>query len=197
MTRMDRPATDRRIQRTERQLHDALGALIHEKSYDAIAVKEILERANVGRTTFYSHYRDKDELLERGIHALLHTRGAAHRPTPAQRRDVLWFSRPMFEHVDEIRRTRGALAASDSRDVVHGHLQRAVEGLIADELTRYRHGADAERRIPPALLARHLAATFVLVLEWWACASDMSAAQADERFRALVEPVVSAWTATG
>jgi len=66
-----KPTSDRRIQRTERLLHAALGALMHEKPYDAIAVKEILGRADVGRSTFYSHFRDKDELLVSGIRALL------------------------------------------------------------------------------------------------------------------------------
>ena len=56
--------TDRRIERTKRLLHGALGSLIHQKSYDDIVVKEILARANVGRSTFYTHFRDKDELLE-------------------------------------------------------------------------------------------------------------------------------------
>jgi hypothetical protein len=45
---------DRRIQKTQRLLHEALFSLIHEKSYDAIVVKEILDRANVGRSTFYT-----------------------------------------------------------------------------------------------------------------------------------------------
>ena len=57
-------STDRRVQKTQDLLHGALASLIHEKSYDAIVVKEILARANVGRSTFYTHFRDKDELLE-------------------------------------------------------------------------------------------------------------------------------------
>jgi AcrR family transcriptional regulator len=190
-----RPAADRRIQRTERLLHEALGALIHEKPYDAIAVKEILARANVGRTTFYSHYRDKDELLVSGMRALLHARRPAHPPSSVQRHDVLWFSRPMFEHIDERRRTAGALGVPDGAHVVHDHLRQAVAALVADELKRCRNGDDAARRVPLELLATHLAATFVLVLDSWACEADSSAAEADERYRALVQPIVEAWTA--
>ena len=62
---------DRRIQRTQGLLHEALGSLIHEKSYDAISVKEILDRANVGRSTFYMHFGDKDELLLSSIRDML------------------------------------------------------------------------------------------------------------------------------
>src|SRR5215207_5209269 len=118
MTWIGNSATGRRVQRTGRLLHDALGALIHEKPYDAIAVKEILARANVGRSTFYSHYRDKDELLVSGIHAVLGAGRSAHRPA-ARRPDVLWFSRPMFEHVHQHRRTGGGRMETDGRAVVH------------------------------------------------------------------------------
>src|SRR5215212_11646165 len=69
----DHRVADRRVQRTRALLHDALVSLVHEKSYDDIVVKEILARADVGRSTFYAHYRDKDELLECGIRDLLRT----------------------------------------------------------------------------------------------------------------------------
>jgi AcrR family transcriptional regulator len=55
--------TDRRIQRTRQSLRNALLELIKEKSYDAISTEEITERANIGRATFYLHYKDKEDLL--------------------------------------------------------------------------------------------------------------------------------------
>ncbi len=54
---------DRRINRTRRQLREALLALILEKGYEGVTIEEITERADLGRTTFYLHYRDKEELL--------------------------------------------------------------------------------------------------------------------------------------
>jgi AcrR family transcriptional regulator len=71
MTLPGHPVTGRRIQKTQNLLREALVSLIHEKNYDAIVVKEILDRANVGRSTFYTHFRDKDELLVSGIHDML------------------------------------------------------------------------------------------------------------------------------
>jgi len=55
--------TDRRIQRTRQSLRNALLELIKEKGYDAVSTEEITERANVGRATFYLHYKDKEDLL--------------------------------------------------------------------------------------------------------------------------------------
>ena len=55
--------TDRRVQRTRQALRKALLELIKEKGYDLISVEEITQRANLGRATFYLHYKDKEDLL--------------------------------------------------------------------------------------------------------------------------------------
>ena len=54
---------DRRVQRTRQALRNALLELIKEKGYDSISVEEITQRANLGRATFYLHYKDKEDLL--------------------------------------------------------------------------------------------------------------------------------------
>ena len=63
---------DRRIQRTRPLLQDALFRLISERGYEHITIADITEQANLGRTTFYLHYRDKEDLLQESIKALLH-----------------------------------------------------------------------------------------------------------------------------
>ena len=62
-TAKPRPKTDRRILRTRDALGDAMMALLHEKSFDRITVQDVLDRAGVGRATFYAHYRDKHDLF--------------------------------------------------------------------------------------------------------------------------------------
>ena len=61
---------DRRIQRTRRLLQDALITLILEKGYDKITVQDIIDEANVGRSTFYAHYLDKDDLMASSLELL-------------------------------------------------------------------------------------------------------------------------------
>ena len=65
-------ALDRRIQRTRPLLQEALFHLIIERGYGCISIADITEQANLGRTTFYLHYRDKEDLLQESIKALLH-----------------------------------------------------------------------------------------------------------------------------
>lgn len=55
--------SDRRVQRTRKVLQEAMVQLIREKGYDAITVQDILDRADVGRATFYAHYQSKEDLF--------------------------------------------------------------------------------------------------------------------------------------
>src|SRR5215207_3360442 len=101
----DHRAADRRVQKTRALLHGALVSLVHEKPYDDIVVKEILTRADIGRSTFYAHYRDKDELLECGIRGLLHT-DARSAPAPSgggAADQLLRFSLPFLAHIERSR----------------------------------------------------------------------------------------------
>jgi AcrR family transcriptional regulator len=63
---------DRRVQRTRALLRDALMSLIAEKGYRAITVQNIIDRANLGRSTFYAHYQDKEDLLLSGMEEHVH-----------------------------------------------------------------------------------------------------------------------------
>jgi AcrR family transcriptional regulator len=97
--------TDRRALRTRQSLHQALIRLILERDYDEITVGDITDAANVGRSTFYAHFTDKDDLLRSGAGhlraMLLHEHGNAvaeeHRPE----RRPLGFSRFMTAHLKE------------------------------------------------------------------------------------------------
>src|SRR5262245_65774233 len=64
---MSSTATDRRVRRTRELLRVALLELIQEQGYDRITVQDILDRADIGRSTFYAYYRDKDDLLRAGF----------------------------------------------------------------------------------------------------------------------------------
>jgi AcrR family transcriptional regulator len=58
---------DRRVSRTRRQLREAFFDLILEKGYEAVTVEDITRRADLGRTTFYLHFKDKEDLLLQSI----------------------------------------------------------------------------------------------------------------------------------
>ena len=185
---------DRRVQKTQGLLHGALASLIHEKSYDAIVVKEILARANVGRSTFYTHFRDKDELLESGIRDMLRaseTTASTRSPGPAER--ILRFSLPLFEHIERYRGVGDSSVDAQGQAVVHEHLHRVLVESISADLRRVgRRHQESGQDVPPDLLAQHVAATFLLVLSWWAESGEpLPARTVNELFRALILPAVT------
>src|SRR5579859_2392360 len=96
---MDKP--DRRVRRSRESLHKALISLALEKHYDSITVQEVLDRADVGRSTFYTHFHGLEELLISGTQELRKTLHAAlenQRKSAKRHENVIAFSRAMFEH---------------------------------------------------------------------------------------------------
>lgn len=182
---------DRRVQRTKASLHDALIGLAREKPYPSIAVKEILDRANVGRSTFYTHFRDKDDLLESGIHEILGSIQSRPRVGSHLER-VAAFSLPLLKHIDEHRRAGAPRMKREGRVIMHEHMQDVLTSLIAEEIAMMSPGR-SNVQIPTCLLARHVAAAFVLVLNWWVESdSPVTPAEVDAYFRALVVPTLAA-----
>ena len=183
---------DRRVEKTQRALHEALIALIREKDYDEIAVREILDRANVGRSTFYTHYRDKDELLVSGIHEMVRAVSAASPRRSSSRRDrFTWFSLPILEHHDRHRRSSGAVG-QQARVVLHARLRAVIMNLLREEMRSAPAPRKTAQSIPSDLLVDFVASTFVLVLDWWlASRSALEPSAVNDLFCALVGPVLS------
>jgi AcrR family transcriptional regulator len=186
--------TDRRVQKTQRLLRDALVSLIHEKSYDAIVVKEILERANVGRSAFYAHFHDKDALLASGIHQILHARSRRSLPSGAGRFErAVWFSLPVFEFVSQCRHTADAKMGKTGRVVVHQHLRQILIETIADDVRVMVNRQGADTGMPKDLLVEYIVSTFILVLNWWVeSRSPLSPRQVDDLFLSMVLPTLTA-----
>jgi AcrR family transcriptional regulator len=151
--------TDRRIRRTRDTLGDALVALMHEKSFDEITVQEVLDRAGVGRSTFYEHYRDKDDLFLSDVEdffemfaSFLTRRGASSkRLAPVQE---------LFEHVRDAKEFYAALVRS-------GKVQDVLElgqGIFARSIEERLQNVDPVRR---SALGCALAGSLFALLGWW------------------------------
>jgi AcrR family transcriptional regulator len=191
--RVSEKRADRRIQRTRALLHEALGSLIREKPFDRISVAEILDRAKVSRSTFYIHYRDKDDLLTSSMRAflldVLSTDGAT---TVGIAERMVAFSLPLLAHIHQHRRSAKARLGERGRAVLHEHLRRVLSEWIGQTMGEDIHTHQSARSpIVPELLTRHIASTFVLILHWWMDDdAKRSPEEADNVFRALVMPVL-------
>ncbi len=178
---------DRRIQRTQKLLHEAFVALLGERPYESIAVRDILERAGVGRSTFYMHFRDKHELLTSGIGQMLDSAYTAASASRSSNGGILGFSLPMFEHIQRHRRTPHVRIGATGWAVVHEQMRKAIAELIAGNLKTLAQQGKTAVRIPSDLLVQHVASTFILVLGWWLeRGGRLSAKEVDDLFRALL-----------
>ena len=151
---------DRRSQRTRHLLGEALVALIREKDYSTITVSDIINRANVGRSTFYAHYRDKDDLfvgeLDRVIELLSHR-------IPNQEESPFFPSLGLFSHVGEEYELYKSLLWGSGIDLLIKHLQKSLSNRIEQGLQKSAREFD----IPLPILASFIAGSFLTLLKWW------------------------------
>ena len=186
---------DRRIQKTKVLLREALFSLIREKDYDSIVVKEILDRANVGRSTFYTHFHDKDELLVSGMHDMLRSVQAAAPSSSAKRyENAIWFSLPIFEHINQNRGSGKVRIGTRGRTIIHEHLQKVLAVLIANDIKEdFKSRRKTAGQIPFDLFVQYVASTFILVLNWWMeRRSSLSPEEINDLFRSLISPALVA-----
>jgi len=170
---------DRRVNRTRRQLREALFNLILEKGYDAVTVEEITARADVGRTTFYLHYHDKEDLLMESIGELvddlieqmarfpmeewkLERGSAGSAPSPAI---VL-----PFQHVASNARLYQIVLRGDGTYSVSRRLREIIVQASAEMarvlLERDELGA-LNSQVPMDVFMNYIAGAWLGLITWW------------------------------
>lgn len=176
---------DRRVQRSQRALREALMALIVERGWERVSVTDVCARADVGRSTFYAHYGDLEELLVTGLDEL---RAALRAQAAADGGQPLGFVRPLLEHARGHWRLMQALVGRRSGHVVQRRFLEVVIELLEPDVARC-----APPSAPRDATARYLAGAFVELLAWWLDARKaLTAAEVDALFRALTAPVLAA-----
>ncbi|HEU5076508.1 MAG TPA: TetR/AcrR family transcriptional regulator [Polyangiaceae bacterium] len=182
---------DRRVERTKRALFEALVELMIEKGYDAISVADVADRANVGRSTFYAHYADKEDLLQESLRGLRHhlTTAAPARLKPdGPVHPALAFSLPMLLHVQEVRELFCALAGKQQGAPVQTQLHVMLADLVRETLEA-EGVATAQRS---ALMAEAIVGAFLSLAIWWMNGNEqLSAEDVDRAFLALFTPGLS------
>jgi AcrR family transcriptional regulator len=158
-------APDARVKRTRAQLGNALLNLIVERPISQVTVQDVLDRSGVGRSTFYLHYRDKDDLLVSQLEMFLEMMSTAlsvknersHRVVPVTE---------LFAHIGNQNKLYRVLSDSghlkDFFDLAEGYFARGIERRLAES------GRMAE--VAPRELAARAAAlsgSMLSLLRWW------------------------------
>jgi AcrR family transcriptional regulator len=151
---------DRRVQRTRDALRASMITLLEERGWDDINIQDLCELANVGRSTFYLHFQNKEELLVGGFDDLR----AWIRMQAVQRKtetDAMPFVRGLIEHVYEQRNLFRSIIGRRSGHVVQKRFREMVCRLVEEE------GVPPHAGWKQKAGARYIAGALVELLAWW------------------------------
>lgn len=177
---------DRRVRRTRELLRGALLSLIQEQGYERTTVQDIIDRADVGRSTFYAHFRDKEGLLFFGLEELrtvfqLGSGRPGRSPTLA-----------VFEHFAEYGAIWQAMVGKSGAEVFERYLHRFLAEQLRTQLAA--RAPQGETRVPVDALVEFAASTLVgLGIRWWVeNGLSYTPKQMDQLYRRMTEPGIRA-----
>lgn len=175
---------DVRVVRTRRALGRALVELMVASDFDEISVQQVLDRARIGRATFYAHFRNKHDLLMSDAERFCEMLEARFLADPGARRVAP--VRELFAHVADVRGFQTALERSSMRDAVLG-LVTAYQARTIERRLAALCPALAGASLPPAATARLLAGALMELLDWWIPRTERpSPVEMDRRFHEIV-----------
>jgi AcrR family transcriptional regulator len=169
---------DRRVNRTRRSLREALMSLILEKGYGEVTIEDITSRADTGRTTFYLHYHDKEELLLESINEVIEDLFSQVSQIPLAEWDL-----PVKDHSQSapfpilLVFQSAARNADLYRVVLRGEgtsrIQNRVRDLTASAVSEFlrlmaeRDGLTFHPIVPVEVFSNYIAGSLLGVLTWW------------------------------
>jgi AcrR family transcriptional regulator len=162
MEKVMKVKNDRRSQRTRLALGDALVQLMLERGYEAVSIKDVIDRANIGRSTFYAHFADKEDLfisqMDRLVQMLIQ-----HTPQDISERNPFFPSLGLFQHVQQQWKLYKMLNWESGIDELTRHLQKSLSEQIEQRLV----ASAREYEAPVPVIANFLAGSFLSLLKWW------------------------------
>lgn len=151
--------TDRRVERTRDALLAAFRDLVLEHGYDGITVLDVIERANVGRSTFYEHFENKDHIFRVSMQPLLRTLAGAVDPNNNGAKVTR-----VLEHFWNNRRFARVMLTGSIGEIVASFLAE----LLEEQLVALSRSAGIAPLIPIPLAAAQLAAGQLALVQKWA-----------------------------
>jgi AcrR family transcriptional regulator len=176
--------TDSRVRQTRAALLSALPALMMERGYERITIQNLLERADVGRATFYAHFDSKDDLLAGSVANLRAWLVEAWHNMPDQR---LGFTLPLFQHLASHAAIYEKSVARSSEVSVERHIRQMLAGLVREDLA-HRQGQLGQ--VSAVDLAVHyvVGALWSIIVWWMASGMRVAPGEINALFQRLTFP---------
>lgn len=186
---------DRRQQKTREAIFRAFGTLLAHKSYHNITVQEIIDEANIGRSTFYAHFETKDDLLKELCKELFghivssatdctHTHGLY---TNGNAPESVFCH--LLQHLEENDNNILGLLSCESNEIFLRYFKDSLNDLIHSQfVSQGRHKNSA---LPEDFLINHISGSFVEMVLWWIKGRQkQTPEELDRYFRAVIEPIL-------
>jgi AcrR family transcriptional regulator len=187
---------DRRVQRTQHLLREALFSLIQEKGFEALSVQDIIDRANIGRATFYAHFDNKEDLLLSGFDALRASLRERQREALSHGSNLeklaFAFSHDMLAHVNEHRHLFRAMAGKRSGAAVQNVLRKLVIDLVRDDLKVMVERVGSQSVVTDAVVEFIAGGLFGMLMWWLGGKARLSVEELNTLFRRFAIPAAKA-----
>ncbi len=182
---------DRRQKKTREAIFEAFTTLLSEKNYNQISVQEIIDEADVGRTTFYAHFETKDYLLKEFCEDLFdHMIETAHgHYTDAHRETGGSIFLHLLIHVQENNRNIATLLSSPNNDIFMRYFRDDMNQMV---LSQYAdHSLIINSGLPEDYLVNHISSSFVATVNWWLSQKMKESPETIEHyFRMTLDPLL-------
>ncbi|MCD8338885.1 MAG: TetR/AcrR family transcriptional regulator [Burkholderiales bacterium] len=185
---------DRRQQKTRAAIFEAFGKLLAEEGYNKITVQDIIDAANIGRSTFYGHFDTKADLLREMNKELFdhifesamdhsHKHGLYSKSTAPN--SVFCH---LLQHLQENDHHILGLLSGESSDLFQRYFKDSLKELIRKKYFDQLRTNDSG--VPIDFLINHISGSFVEMVLWWLKGNKkQSPEQLDQYFRTVIEPI--------
>ena len=159
---------DRRIAKTRKAIMQAFYRLLDKKKYNDITVQDIIDEADIGRSTFYAHFETKDELLHTMCGELFEHvfssefKGVSPHDIPEGADHLSFRIHHICSHLYDNRNEIVRIMRFDSSEIYKRYLKGYLEELFKER------AAEISGSIPESFIMKQLTDTFISALEWWA-----------------------------
>jgi len=162
---------DRRQQKTRRAIFEAFSCLLSKKSYTRITVQDIIDQANIGRSTFYSHFETKDDLVKEMCTDIFQHVFSEHLDSENTHDFSLEEGNPdvmithILYHLQDNKKDITAILSCESGALFLHFFKQFLNELIVKHILN-----KPEQRlndIPEAFLINHISGSFIEMVKWW------------------------------
>lgn len=162
---------DRRQRKTREAILHAFTELLAKKEFSKITVGEIIERADIGRATFYAHFETKDFLMKALCEELFCHIFDAMRNDHTAHRHIFACEAPnsvflhLFQHLQNNDHRILDLLASENNELFARYFKQKLEELVVSQLPFFE--VERNEKLPLDFWIHHIASVFVETVRWW------------------------------